>query len=112
MQEIMMAEFKILSKYLSGVECSDSYLEEIFEAKFGKQKLNFINRMWIVIYFRDLLSIVGLYKDLNTKLLFIVALLEVSPDHKKIFTEKPSILLKILLAPFLLLAFLASLFLK
>ena len=52
MQEIMMGEFKILSKYLSGVECSDSYLKEIFEAKFGKQKLNFINRMWIVIYWQ------------------------------------------------------------
>ena len=38
----MMAEFKILSKYLSGVESSDSYLEQIFEAKFGKKKLNFI----------------------------------------------------------------------
>ena len=91
----MMAEFKILSKYLSGVESSDSYLEQIFEAKFGKKKLNFISQIWIVIYFKDLLSMLGLYKDLNNKLLFLVALLEVSPDHKKIFTEDPSIVIKI-----------------
>lgn len=108
----MTTEFKILSKYLSGVECCDSYIEEVFEAKFGKHKLNFIDRAWIVIYFRDVLSILGLYKDLNNKLLFLVALLEVSPDHKIIFTDKSSIVLKILLAPFLILAFVISLFLK
>lgn len=112
MQGIMRTEFKILSKYLCGVECCDNCVEKIFEAKFGKHKLNFINRAWIVIYFKDMLSITGLYKDLNTKLLFIVALLEASPEHKIIFTEKPSIIFKIILAPFLILAYVASLFMK
>lgn len=108
----MRTEFNILSKYLCGAEFCDDYLEKIFEAKFGTHKLNFFNRAWIVIYFKDMLSITGLFKHLNTKLLFIVALLEASPGHKIIFTEKPSIILKILLAPFLILAYVASLLMK
>ena len=68
--------------------------------------------MWIAIYFKDILSIIGLNKTLNIKLLFLVALLEISPEHKKIFPDKQSKVLIIIAAPFLVLAFIASLFFK
>jgi hypothetical protein len=108
----MKTEFNVLSKYLGGVECSNNYLREVYEAKFGRHDLNFISGMWVVVYFKDNLSIVGFSKDLNVKLLFLVALLEVSPAHINLFPEKQSILLTILMAPFLVLAFLVSLFFK
>jgi hypothetical protein len=108
----MKTEFNVLSKYLAGVECSNNYLREVYEAKFGRRDLSFISSMWVVVYFKDNLSIVGFSKDLNVKLLFLVSLLEVSPAHKNLFPEKQSILLTILMAPFLVLAFLVSLFFK
>ena len=108
----MKTEFNVLSKYLGGVECSDNYLREVYEAKFGRCDLNYISSMWVVVYFKDILSVIGFNKTLNVKLLFLVALLEASPAHKNLFPEKQSILLTILMAPILVLAFLVSLFFK
>jgi hypothetical protein len=108
----MKTEFDVLYRYLTGFEYSNNHLREVYEVKFGKSKLNYISSMWIAIYFKDILSIIGLNKTLNIKLLFLVALLEISPEHKKIFPDKQSKVLIIIAAPFLVLAFIASLFFK
>ena len=108
----MRTEFNVLCKYLRGGESCDDYIRELYEAKYGQVNLNYYNSLWIIIYLKDMMSVVGLYKNLNAKLLFLLALLEVSPAHKDIFPEKQSKLLLVIISPFLMIAFLISLFVK
>lgn len=106
----MSSEFETLSYYLTGNKNIDKNIKNAYELKFGEKELSFINGIFFIIYIKDTLNIFGFNKDLKNKLLFLVALLEVSPSHVKVFPEKQSKLMLILLLPFMLLAFFISLF--
>lgn len=108
----MKPEFDVLCKYLRGADGCDDYLRERYETRFGRHNLNYINSLLIVVYLKDISSIIGINNDLNVKLLFLVALLEASPAHKTIFPEKQPTLLRLVISPLLMLAFFISLFLK
>ena len=108
----MKTEFNVLCEYLGGGESCDDYTRELYEAKYGQVHLDYYDSLWIIVYLKDIMSVMGLYKNLNAKLLFLLALLEVSPAHKDIFPEKQSKVLLLIISPFLVIAFLISLFVK
>jgi len=106
----MSSEFEALSYYLTRSKSIDKNIKSAYELKFGQRKLGFTNSKFIIIYAKDTLNIFGFNKDLKNKLLFLIALFEVSPLHAKVFPEKQSKLMLLFILPFLFLAFLISLF--
>ena len=77
----MKTEFEALYIYLVGDNMYEDFIRKKFEAKFGTKTVSKLESLWIVLYINDTLFAFGKNRNLNSKLLFLAGLIEVSKHN-------------------------------
>ena len=108
----MKTEFEALYIYLVGDNMYEDFIRKKFEAKFGTKTVSKLESLWIVLYINDTLFAFGKNRNLNSKLLFLAGLIEVSKHNEKLFPHKEKTLIKLLFLPVLIIIYLVNLFIK